>query len=81
MSRILKSVSDEIVVYIINAQKDRKDGGMEEGVPLLQVYRYIVEERQIVSRATFYREVEKARNSGRIVQMGKRNATVKVLIG
>lgn len=77
MSRILKSVSDEIVVYIINAQKD---GGME-GVPLLQVYRYIVEERQIVSRATFYREVEKARNSGRIVQMGKRNATVKVLIG
>lgn len=80
-SRILKSVSDEIVIYIINAMKDRKNRGMDEEVPLLEVYQYIVEERRIVSRATFYREVEKARGSGRIVQMGKRNATVKVLVG
>lgn len=75
-NRILKSTADEIVLYIINAMKDSD----REEVSLLKVKEYIVDDRRLISKATFYREVEKLRDSGRIIQSGKRNAKVKVII-
>jgi len=75
-NRILKSTADEIVVYIINAMQATDKGE----VSLLKVKEHIVDDLRLISKATFYREVEKLRLSGRIIQMGKRNATVKVII-
>jgi len=74
-SRILKTPADEIVTYIVQAQ-----GGMKVDVPLLEIYRYIVIDRRMISKATFYREIKKLRNAGTIVQFGERNAKVQVVI-
>ena len=75
-SRLLKSPADEIVLYIVMEQQ-RRDGGE---VPIAEVYTHIVEVSRMISRATFYREVERLRSSGRIIQNGLRDSMLKVII-
>lgn len=75
-SRILLSPSDEIVKFVFLSQKHTEDGY----VPLSDALNEIVGNRQLISQRTFYREIEKMKNGGRIVVKGKRNMKVSVVI-
>jgi len=72
-SRIILSVADEIVKAIALSQR-------QNGVPIEEVYTDIVKNKQLIGRTTFYEEIKKLRNSGRIVQLGQRDSRLKVII-
>lgn len=75
-SRILKSPADEIVMFIVHAQREYTN----KEVPLIDVYREIVENQRLIGKTTFYKEVKKMRESGRIIQKGVNQAKVSVII-
>jgi hypothetical protein len=45
-------------------------------VSLLKIYKHVVEERMLASSSAFYSEIKKLRESGKILQYGKRKAIV-----
>lgn len=75
-TRMLYSTGDEIVMYIAHATK--RAG--EDTIPLDDVLHEIVARRQLVSRATFYREIDKMRNERRIRTKNKRNMKIGLVI-
>jgi len=75
-TRMLYSTGDEIVMYIAHALKFTE----EDTVPLSNILEEIVGRRELVSQATFYREIEKMRGEGRIFTKGKRDMKVGLVI-
>lgn len=79
-SRNLLSVADEIILYILHSQKYRQDQGLPEEVPVSQIIREFVEVKRTIGKTTFYEELKGLRESGRIIQHGKRDGSVKIVI-
>ncbi len=75
-SRMLYSTGDEIVMFIAHALKHAD----EDTVLLQDVLEEIVARRQLISQATFYREIEKMRGERRIRTKYKRNMRVGLVI-
>ena len=75
-SRMLYSTGDEIVMFIAHALKHTD----EDTVLLQDVLEEIVARRQLISQATFYREIEKMRGERRIRTKYKRNMRVGLVI-
>lgn len=74
--RNLKTVADEIVIYIHNLSSKTEDGWVTRET----VKRHIVEDLGLCGRTTFYEEWNDLVSQGRIVQHGKRDAKAQVVI-
>ena len=79
-NRNFTTVKDEIMKFIARTQTYYKNEGQEEKVPVAEVKEEIVERRKLVGKTTFYEELRMLRESGDIVQDGKRNGFVTVVI-
>lgn len=79
-NRNFTTVKDEIMKFIARTQTYYKNEGQEEKVPVAEVKEEIVGRRKLVGKTTFYEELRMLRESGDIVQDGKRNGFVTVVI-
>ncbi len=79
-TRNFLDVRDEMVAFIARMQSYHKSTGDEAKVSVAELKREIVERRKLVSSATFYRELRTLRELGDIIQEGKRDGNVIVVI-
>jgi len=76
-SRNILSVSDEIIIFINNAQRANGD----ELIPYSDVANYIVSDKKLISKPTFDRQMKRLREGRRIIQQGeKHNHRVGLII-
>jgi len=75
-NRNLKTIGDEIVLFIHNMSNDSEDGWVDR----LSIKHYIINDRALCGESTFYEEWNTLRDSGRIIQKGKRDAKAQVVI-
>ncbi|MCK4265966.1 MAG: minichromosome maintenance protein MCM, partial [Thermoplasmata archaeon] len=79
-SRNFMSVQDEMVAYTMRVQEYNKNQGGEPTVTVAELRAEIVDRRRLIGRTTFYEELRMLRESGHIVQHGKRDGTLAVVI-
>lgn len=79
-TRNFMTVKDEMVTYIARMQSYNKNRGEEEKVPVSELRMEIVDRRKLVGKTTFYEELRTLRELGEIVQEGKRDGFVTVVI-
>jgi len=75
-NRNLKTIGDEIVLYIHQMSANSDEGWVDR----MSVKQHIINEKALCSESTFYDEWNKLRTGGRIVQKGERNAKAQVII-
>jgi len=79
-TRNFATVKEEMMTFIAKMQTYYKNEGKEEKVPVAELKEEVVDRRQLVGKTTFYEELRTLRESGDIVQEGKRNGFVTVVI-
>ena len=79
-NRNFMTVKDEILVFTARTQNHYKNQGEEEMVPISVVMAEIVDDRKLIGRTTFYKELRTLRETGEIVQQGKRDGKIAVVI-
>lgn len=79
-TRNFATVKEEMMTFIARTQGYYKNEGREEKVPVAELKREIVDRRQLVGKTTFYEELRTLRESGDIIQEGKRSGYVTVVI-
>ena len=74
--RNMRSVGDEILLYVHRAQ----GANGTESVEIDSVYHEIVENRRIVGKTTFYKEINTLEETGRLAVEGKRDKRLRVIV-
>lgn len=75
--RNIMTVADEMALYIWRYQQTPD---FEEGVPIREVKTEFVAVRGMIGETTFYKEIKNLRETGRIIQIGKRDSKLKVVV-
>lgn len=70
--REIVSIADEIIKAVFNR------GGKE--VSLLEICSDIVDSKKMISKATFYREIQSLVREGKLHRNGKKNSTVSLIV-
>lgn len=76
--RNIMTVADEMALYIWRRQQMPECE--KKGVPAVEVKNEFINVRRMIGQTTFYEEIKNLRESGRIVQFGKRNIKLKVVV-
>lgn len=79
-NRNFMTVKDEILVFTMRTQSHYQNQGGEAMVPVSEVYAEIVDRRRLIGKTTFYKELQTLRETGEIVQQGKRDGKIAVVI-
>ena len=79
-TRNCTTVQEEMLAFITRTQTYYKNEGGEEKVSIAELKQEIVDRRKLVGRSTFYNELGTLREKGEIVQEGKREGYVTVVI-
>lgn len=79
-TRNLRSVADEMILYIHRMQQYRQDQGLEPEVSIADLKQEFVDIRRMIGQTTFYEELKALREDGRIIQQGKRGGAVRLVI-
>lgn len=79
-NRNFMTVKDEILAYTARAQVQYSNEGAEPMVPVAEIKEEIVDRRKLVGKTTFYKELQTLREIGEIVQQGKRDGKIAVVI-
>jgi len=79
-NRNFMTVKDEILVFTMRAQVHNQNRGEEAMVPISEVYAEIVDRAKFIGKTTFYKELQTLRETGEIVQQGKRDGKIAVVI-
>ena len=79
-NRNFLQVRDEMLAYAARMQTYYKNEGKEEKVSVSELKEEIVQRRKLVGKSTFYEELRMLRESGDIVQEGKRDGNITVVI-
>lgn len=79
-NRNFMSTADEILAYTMRMQEIHQNEGGEAVVPVSEVKAEIVDRRRLVGKTTFYKELQTLRESKQIVQYGKREGNIAVVI-
>ena len=75
-SRELLSISDEMIIYTSQQARDSPDGFC----PISSLRQHFVNDTRKISQSSFYRELETMRNEKRIMQVGKREGKIQVMV-
>ena len=79
-SRNFLSVQDEMVAYTKRMQEYNHNQGSEAVVTVAELRAEIVDRRRLIGMTTFYKELQTLRETGQLVQHGKRDGTLEVVI-
>lgn len=79
-NRNFMTVKDEILVFTMRAQAHYQNEDKEAMVPISEVKAEIVDKRRLIGKTTFYKELQTLRETGEIVQQGKRDGKIAVVI-
>ncbi len=79
-TRNFLSVQDEMVAYTKRMQEYNQNRGDEPIVTVAELRAEIVDRRRLIGVTTFYKELQTLRETGQLVQHGKRNGTLAVVI-
>lgn len=79
-TRNFMTVGDEMLAYIVRMQTYYKNKGGAEKVAVSELKEEIVDRCRLIGKSTFYEELRTLRESGDIVQEGKRDGSVTVII-
>jgi len=79
-NRNFMTVKDEILTFTLRAQVHYQNEGMEPMVPIAEVRAEIVDRRKLIGMTTFYKEIQFLEETGQIIQFGKRDAKIKVVV-
>jgi hypothetical protein len=79
-NRNFRTVKDEILAFTLRAQVHRQNEGREPMVPIAEVRAEIVDRARFIGMTTFYKELRTLRETGEIVQQGKRDGKIAVVI-
>ena len=73
-ARNLMSISDEMVLYLFS------NDAVSNEIAVSQLFNEFVSVRRMLAKSTFYKELDTLIETGRIVALGERNRTVKLVI-
>jgi len=73
-NRNMRTVADEICLYMF------RHNGVQSEVDIREIYRYIVDQKRLIGKSTFYKEINQLVQTGRIARLGQRDSKLQLLI-